>query len=78
MEIAGKVARPIAQVFPAHEIAGVAIGTRVAAFLLLVAFIAGVFARTEFGRRVPHWVEESFLGNLPQYRVVTSMAEGLT
>jgi uncharacterized membrane protein len=79
MGIAGKVARPIAKIFPAHEIAGVAIGTVIAAvLLLLVAFVAGLFARTAPGRRLKQWVEESFLGNLPQYRVVTSMAEGLT
>jgi uncharacterized membrane protein len=79
MVIASKIAQPIAQMFPAHEIAGVAIGTIFAALMLLVvAFVAGVFARTGPGRKLTHWVEESFLGNLPQYRVVTSMAEGLT
>ena len=79
MAIAAKLAQPIAGMFPAHEIAGVAIGTIIAALiLLLVAFVAGVFARTGAGRKLTHWVEESFLGNLPQYRVVTSMAQGLT
>lgn len=79
MGIAGKVAGPIAEMFPAHEIAGVAIGTIIAALLLLLAaFVAGIFARTDAGRSLTHWFEESFLGNLPQYRVVTSMAEGLT
>lgn len=79
MDMAGKVAQPVAEKFPAHEIAGVAIGTIIAALLLLVmAFVAGVFARTGPGRRLTRFVEQSFLGNLPQYRVVTSMAEGLT
>lgn len=79
MQFAGKVARPIAAMFPAHQIAGVALATVIsAALLLLVAFGAGLFSRTPTGRRVTRWVEESFLGNLPQYRVVTSMAAGLT
>lgn len=79
MGVAGKLAQPIAARFPVHEIAGLAIGTIVAALILLIAaFAAGVFARTGLGRRMTHWFEESFLGNLPQYRVVTSMAEGLT
>ena len=79
MEFAGKVARPIAAMFPAHQVAGVALGTVIAALILLiVAFGAGLFARTPTGRRATRWVEKSFLGNLPQYRVVTSMAEGLT
>lgn len=79
MGVAGKLAQPVARMFPMHEIAGFAIGSIVAALILLMAaFIAGLFARTELGRKLTHWVEESFLGNLPQYRVVTSMAEGLT
>jgi len=79
MEFAGKVARPIAAMFPTHQVAGIALGTVIAALILLiVAFGAGLFARTPSGRRLTRWVEESFLGNLPQYRVVTSMAEGLT
>ena len=79
MQFAGKVARPIAAMFPANQIAGVALATVIsAALVLLVAFGAGLFSRTPTGRRVTRWVEESFLGNLPQYRVVTSMAAGLT
>lgn len=79
MGVAGKLAQPVASMFPVHQIAGLAVGTIVAALILLIAaFVAGLFARTEFGRKLTHWIEESFLGNLPQYRVVTSMAEGLT
>lgn len=79
LEFAGKVAKPVAAMFPVHQVAGFAVGTIVAALMLLVvAFLAGLAARTKTGRRVTHWVEQSFLGNMPQYRVVTSMAEGLT
>jgi uncharacterized membrane protein len=79
LEFAGKVAKPVADMFPVHQVAGFAVGTIVAALLLVaVAFLAGLAARTSVGRKVTHWVEESFLGNLPQYRVMTSMAEGLT
>ena len=79
LEFAGKVARPVAALFPYNAVAGVAVGTIVAALMLLmVAFLAGLAARTELGRKMTGWVEQSFLGNMPQYRVVTSMAEGLT
>jgi uncharacterized membrane protein len=79
MEIADKVGRPIAQRFPAHAIAGVATGTIVAALLLvLVAFLAGLLARTSLGTAAAHWLENSFLGNLPPYRMVKTMADGLT
>jgi len=79
LEIASKVATPVVEHFPAHQVAGIALGTIAAALLLtVVAFAAGLAARTERGRAVTRWVGESFLGAMPQYRVVTSMAEGLT
>ncbi len=78
LQLAGKVATPIVAYFPYNQVAGVALGTIVAAFLLVaVAFLAGLAARTNTGRKLTGWVEQSFLGNMPQYRVVTSMAEGL-
>jgi uncharacterized membrane protein len=79
LEIASKVATPVVEHFPAHQVAGIALGTIAAALLLtVVAFAAGLAARTERGRAVTRWVGESVLGAMPQYRVVTSMAEGLT
>ena len=78
MGFAGKVAKPIAAQFPQAEVAGIAVATLVAALiLLLIAFGAGLLARTPTGRRITHWFEESLLGGLPQYRMVKSMAEGL-
>ena len=79
LEIASKVATPVVEHFPAHQVAGIALGTIAAALLLtMVAFAAGLAARTERGRAITRWVGESVLGAMPQYRVVTSMAEGLT
>lgn len=79
LEMARKVADPVAALFPAHQFAGVAVGTIVAALVLLVvAFVAGLLARTDAGRALTQWIGDSLLGNLPQYRVVTTMAEGLT
>ena len=78
MRIVSKIAAPIAAAFPENEIAGVAIATLVAAFMLLLfAFLAGLVARTETGRGVMRWFEESLLGGLPQYRMMKTMAEGL-
>lgn len=78
LDAARKVAAPVASMFPAHEIAGVAVGTIVAALaLVVIAFGAGLLARTRTGRRVTQWIGDSLLGNLPQYRVVSTMAEGL-
>ncbi len=78
LQLAGKVARPIVAFFPYNQFAGIALGTIFAALMLvMIAFLAGLAARTNTGRRLTGWVEQSFLGNMPQYRVVTSMAEGL-
>jgi len=77
MQIAAKLAAPVAAHFPVSHFAGVAIVTLVAALmLLLVAFLAGLMARTKPGQRLSAWFEESILGGLPQYRMAKSMAEG--
>jgi uncharacterized membrane protein len=78
MQIAAKVAAPIAAHFPVSHFAGITAVTLVAALvLLLIAFLAGLMARTQLGRRLSAWFEESILGGLPQYRMAKSMAEGL-
>lgn len=78
MTFAGKIAGPVAALFPEHRIAGVAVATIIAALvLLLLSFLAGLFARTHRGRSLARWLEDSLLGNLPQYRMVKTMAEGL-
>jgi len=77
MQIATRVAAPIATHFPVGKVAGVTALTLIAALvLLLVAFLAGLMARTRWGRRMSAWFEESILGGLPQYRMAKSMAEG--
>jgi uncharacterized membrane protein len=64
--------------FPTDTLLGVSAATLTAvAVLLLVAFLAGMAARTAPGRRISTWFEESILGGLPQYRMAKSMAEGL-
>jgi uncharacterized membrane protein len=79
MSFAGRIAKPIAAYFPQHQIAGVAVATIIAALVLLVlSFCAGLAARTRAGKSVTHWVEETLLGSMPQYRMVKSLAEGLT
>ena len=79
LQFAGKVAKPIAALLPISHVGGVAVATLLAAaILLLIAFLAGLLSRTAIGRGVTHWFEESILGALPQYRMVKSLAAGLT
>ncbi len=78
MRLVSKIAAPIAARFPVHEVAGVAFASVVAALvLMLLAFLFGLVARTDTGRAVMRWFEESLLGGLPQYRMMKTMAEGL-
>jgi len=79
MQLADKVAKPIAALLPVSQIGGVAVPTVIAVtILVLIAFLAGLLSRTPVGRRITHWFEESILGGLPQYRMVKSLADGLT
>jgi uncharacterized membrane protein len=79
LKLAGQIAQPLAEMLPIRQVGGVAVATIIAvAMLLLVAFLAGLLSRTGPGRRITHWFEESILGGLPQYRMVKSLAEGLT
>lgn len=81
MRIAVKAAQPVADALHFDQIgkmAGVSIVTVVAAVLLvLVSFGAGIVARTRLGAKVSGWFENSFLGGLPQYQMVKSVAQGL-
>jgi uncharacterized membrane protein len=79
VQFAAKVAMPVAAMLPAGDAMGIHVVTLVAvAILLSIAFAAGLIARTYAGRRITQWFEESILGSMPQYRMVKSMAEGLT
>jgi uncharacterized membrane protein len=79
MQLADKVAKPIAALLPVSQIGGVAVPTVIAVTILaFIAFLAGLLSRTPVGRRITHWFEESILGGLPQYRMVKSLADGLT
>jgi uncharacterized membrane protein len=77
MQLAGKVAHPISKLLP-DAVIGIG-GITVLAVLVLVifSFLAGLVARTNTGKRIMRQFENSILGNLPQYQLVKSMAEGL-
>ena len=72
------VAHPISQYLTLDKVVGPA-GEEFLAVLMLVfiSVAAGFVARTALGRNLMRWSENSFLGGLPQYRLVKSVAEGL-
>ena len=78
MQLVEKIVRPISNYLPVEAVVGVWGETVLAAVvLILVSLVAGLVARTNVGRRITRWFENSLLGGLPQYQMVKSMAEGL-
>lgn len=78
MRLAGKVAKPISEFLPVDAVVGVGGVTVLSALVLVfISFFAGFVARTNAGKRIMRWSENSLLGGLPQYQLVKSMAEGL-
>jgi len=78
MRLAGKAVRPVLEFLKLDTVIGSEgeIACAVLA-LILISVAAGLVARTRPGKRAMRWAENSFLGGLPQYQLVKSMAEGL-
>jgi uncharacterized membrane protein len=81
MRLTGKLVVPISKSLHLDNfgnVLGASAATVVAVLIMiLVSFVAGLVARTEFGSRMSRRFEHSILGGLPQYQMVKSMAEGL-
>ncbi len=78
IQLAEKVTKPISSLLPIETVLGIRGETCLAVLLLiLISLGAGLVARTNFGKRIMSWFENSFLGGLPQYQLMKSMAEGL-
>ena len=81
LRLVKRIAEPISHSLHLDQLgtaAGVGAATVLSAVVLvLIAFAAGIVARTAVGRRITRWSESSFLGRLPHYQVIKSMAEGL-
>jgi uncharacterized membrane protein len=77
LKFAVKVAHPVSQAVGLDAALGPAGEDAFAALMLLtIAIAAGVVAGTTLGKTLLRWAENSFLGGLPQYRIMKTMAEG--
>ena len=79
VKLVGALAKPVSHIVPVESYVGVS-GESIIGLLLilLLAFGAGFAASTRHGRRVTRFWENSLLGDIPQYQLVKSMADGLT
>lgn len=79
LELAEKVAEPVAERFPVHRVLGLAVTTIVAVILIVViSFLLGLAVRTAIGRRMREEMEWRILGKVPGYVVLKSMLTGST
>ena len=78
MRLARKVAQPMSEFLKLDSVIGSGGELALAVLvLILISLAAGLVARTRVGRNAMRWAENSFLGGLPQYQLVKSVAEGL-
>jgi uncharacterized membrane protein len=78
MGLAAKLAKPAMALLPEALQGGVVVGAiETAVALLIVAFAAGLIARTAMGQRFMTWVENSLIGSLPQFSFVRGIADSV-
>ena len=82
LEIARRVLHPVVAATGINtginNVGGVALGTIIAGLaLLVIAFIAGLLARTRPGQATLGFFERSILGMLPQFRMARGVAQSL-
>ena len=78
MVLAGQLARPALALLPEKLAGGVVIGAiETSVALLVLAFVAGMMARTGLGQRFMVWLENSLVGSLPQFNFVRGIADSI-
>ena len=78
MRLAVGVAQPLSEYLQLDSVGGVGVITVLAVLVLVVvSVVAGIGARTNAGKRITLWFEDSLLGGIPQYQMVKSLTEGL-
>jgi uncharacterized membrane protein len=70
------ISHPMANIFHVKHVWGIAAADLMTAvFLLLAAFLCGLFARTGLARKLREFAENLILAKIPAYNVVKSMAQ---
>lgn len=76
LDILRKLVAPIADIIPIEGIGGITL-SRIFALLvlLLVCFIAGLFAKDKYANKIKKWIEVKVLSNIPGYTLLKGMTE---
>jgi uncharacterized membrane protein len=77
MRLASKAVHPFSEFLQLDAVIGPTGETVLAVLLLaLISLGAGLFAKTRTGIAIRTWFDNSFLSEIPQYRLIRSLAEG--
>ena len=78
LEIFRKLVTPIADIIPLETIGGITLSGIIALLvLLLLCFIAGLFANTKKANDLKNWIEATILSNIPGYTLLKGMTESV-
>ena len=76
LDVFRKLVAPIADKIPIEAIGGITISRIIALLiLLLVCFIAGLFAHTKKIKEFRKWIETNILSHIPGYTLLKGMTE---
>ncbi|WP_297704184.1 DUF502 domain-containing protein [uncultured Eudoraea sp.] len=76
LDVFRKLVAPIADKIPIEAIGGITISRIIALLiLLLVCFIAGLFANTKKIKELRKWIETNILSHIPGYTLLKGMTE---
>ena len=78
LEIFRKLVTPIADIIPLETIGGITLSGIIALLvLLLLCFIAGLFANTKKAEDLKNWIEATVLCHIPGYTLLKGMTESV-
>jgi len=76
--ISRMIVRPLAEHMPIDSVGGIAASKLLAiAVIIGFCFLAGLFAKTVFARKMISWIENALLSNLPGYSLMKGMGESV-
>lgn len=75
LKVAAVLTAPLVKVLGVTSIMGIAAGNLITIFaVILLAFVAGLFARTAVGQAALTWIQDGVSATLPQFSLVQGMA----
>jgi uncharacterized membrane protein len=74
----GGVTEPVVEALGVKTVGGIAIGHLITIFaIVLAAFLAGLFARTEIGQSALTWIREGVSKTVPQFSLIQDVARNV-